>query len=116
MKREKKIILCLCVAAPLFLSSCADTEWPKWISGEPTRAELESYQGPIAMPPLDTSDKPYPNLADVPERPKIATTPAERAATRNDMQADNEYGQSLVDTYQRGAAPVLRPPQFKRVP
>ncbi len=95
---------------PLSLTACADTEWPKWITGEPTRAELNNYSGPIAMPALDTRDKPYPNLADVPARPKITLTPTATENMTADMIAENNEGQGLIAEYKRATQqPVTKP-------
>lgn len=93
----------------LGLTACADTEWPKWITGEPTRAELNSYSGPIAMPALATREKEYPNLADVPARPKITLTNKTTETMTAEMAAENAEGHRLVDEYKKSMQPVTAP-------
>jgi hypothetical protein len=115
--RATRIHHTLLIVTGLFLSGCADTEWPKWISGEPTRDELNAYQGPIPMPALDTADKPYPNLADVPKRPEIPSTPEQAHELTAEMTRDNQYGQFLSEGFKtQGQPPVLRPPRFRPQP
>lgn len=89
------------------LCACADSELPRWFSNEPSKAELESYQGPVAMPPVDAAAEPYPNLADVPEAPRLSSV-KEQADWRAKLAAENEKGAAVIADY--GAAQAAAPP------
>jgi hypothetical protein len=91
------------------LGACSDGTLPKWISGEPTQAEIDSYSGPIAMPPAPPDDAAYPNLADVPSRPQPRLTPAERAAETESLKQENLEGQEAIRQY---SGQTLTPPRF----
>jgi hypothetical protein len=106
MRRLKLTFILMCV---LLLSACADSELPQWFSGEPTRAELDAYKGPIAMPAIDTAEKEWPNLADVPERPTVLLQPAEKAALIAELKAKNTQGNNQVDVFNGKALPPLKP-------
>lgn len=80
----------------LLLSSCADTEWPHWLSGEPSRAELDAYHGPIEMPKPDTDGKDWPNLADVPARPAVLMSDSDKQKLVSEMTAGNSEGNKEI--------------------
>lgn len=103
-------------AVLLLLSSCADTEWPQWISGEPTKQQLDAYKGPIEMPNPSTEGKTWPNLADVPERPKIILPEAEKDALVSEMNEKNAQGQKEIEAYQQGHQPVVKVTAKKAAP
>jgi hypothetical protein len=86
----------------LTLGACSDGTLPKWISGEPTQAEIDSYSGPIAMPQAPAGDTTYPNLADVPERPKPILSPADRQSEMEKLKQENVEGQEAIRDYNAG--------------
>ncbi len=98
----------------LSLSGCADTEWPHWITGEPTREELNAYKGPIEMPAIDVADKRIPNLAEVPPSPKILMKKKEEVALRKAMKQDNENGNAESDAYAQSLAAQPAPQPVKK--
>ena len=85
----------------LLLGGCANTPWPKWITGEPTVEELAVYQGPIEMPSTNTQGKNYPNLADVPERPTLFSSAQQSQDTVNELQAKNEEAQKILEEFKK---------------
>jgi hypothetical protein len=99
-RKASRIRLTLLLLGLAGLCACADTEWPQWISGEPTKAELSAYKGPIAMPAVDTENKPWPNLADVPPRPNVLMTPQETLALTNEMKQENKEAQARIEKIQ----------------
>lgn len=95
-------------ATLLCLAACADAELPKWFSAEPHKSDLASYNGPIAMPPVDAAGAAFPNLADVPPNPAISAR-SETDKVIAELQQDNATGQAVVADYvqrHEGAAPV----------
>ncbi len=92
----------------LLLPACADTEWPQWISGEPTKEQLDAYKGPIEMPNPSTEGKTWPNLADVPERPKIILPETEKDVLVSEMKEKNAEGLKEIEAYQQGHQPVVK--------
>jgi hypothetical protein len=104
-KKTKLPIMLFCVAAGL-LPGCADTDAPRWLTGEPPREEIESYQGPIAMPPVTVEGKTWPNLGDVPPRPKMLMEPYEKVDLTATLQEENAAGQKAIADYVRATAPV----------
>ena len=99
----------------LLLSSCADTPWPHWISGEPTREELDAYQGPIAMPNPDTDGKEWPNLADVPAKPKIILADNKKDALVSEMKTKNTQGLAEITKYNAAHPPIAKPSVVKHI-
>lgn len=98
------------------LSACADTEWPQWISGEPTKEEMDGYKGPIKMPKQEVSGKEWPNLADVPSRPKIILQDAQKELLVTEMKDNNIQGLQVIDDYNKGLKPLVTPVPPKTVP
>jgi hypothetical protein len=105
MLRNTTLTILLVCAAAGFLSGCADTDMPRWLTGEPPRAEIESYQGPIAMPPVTVEEKSWPNLADVPPRPVLLMKPDEKAELAAELRQENAVGQAAVADYAHASAP-----------
>ncbi|NDE89914.1 MAG: hypothetical protein EB059_02055 [Alphaproteobacteria bacterium] len=98
----------LCVLL-LALAACADTEWPQWISGEPTREQLDAYKGPIAMPNPKAEGKAWPNLADVPARPAVILPDDQKNALVTEMKNKNTEGVAEIAAYNAGHTPVVKP-------
>lgn len=99
----------------LLVCACADTEWPQWLSGEPTRAELDAYKGPIPMPNPDTTGKTWPNLADVPNRPNIILPDEKKDVLVTEMKAENKKGLAEIDAYNKGLKPEIKSPLKKPI-
>lgn len=93
----------------ILLASCADTEWPRWITGEPTKAELQNYNGPIIMPAEGSENKAWPNLADVPPRPDGLMPAAETENIRQELKQKNAEGQATVAAFQAGQKKTSAP-------
>lgn len=93
----------------LLLSSCADTEWPQWISGEPTKEQLDAYKGPIPMPDGKTEGKSWPNLADVPQRPKVILPEQDKNALVAEMKKENAQGLAEIAAYNAANPPIVKP-------
>jgi hypothetical protein len=106
----RNFLLCfLCVA----LSACADTEWPKWITGEPTSQELAAYQGPIEMPQTSTQGKVWPNLADVPARPTVILEDGAKDVLLTEMKNKNTQGLAEIENYKANNRPIIKKPSVK---
>lgn len=86
-------------AALLLLGGCEDGTLPKWITGEPTRAEIAAAPQPVPLPPQPASDAPYPNLADVPPRPQPQLNDQQRAAEMDELKKENATGQAEIQQY-----------------
>lgn len=98
------------------LTSCADTPWPQWITGEPTREQLDAYQGPIPMPNPNSDGKEWPNLADVPKRPVIILPDDKKSLLITEMKDNNMQGLQEIADYNKGIQPNLKPaPKQKTV-
>ncbi len=70
----------------LLLTSCADTPWPSWLTGEPDQAVLSSPR--VVARPSDTQEKPWPLLGEIPaDKPKFSKT-SDLAEKAEDMQSD----------------------------
>jgi hypothetical protein len=91
----------------LVLSACADTEWPQWISGEPTKEQLNAYKGPIPMPNPGTQGKEWPNLADVPHHPKVTLSEEKKDLLVAGMKDDNMEGLHEIEAYNKTLQPVV---------
>lgn len=100
----------------LLLSACADTEWPQWLSGEPSKEQLDAYKGPISMPSQDSSGKPWPNLADVPERPKVILQDDKKDILVTEMKDMNVQGLEEIEAYNKGIKPALKSTPKKPAP
>mgnify|MGYP003387503019 FL=1 len=98
------------------LSACADTEWPQWISGEPTKEQLDAYKGPIKMPKQQVSGKEWPNLADVPDRPKIILADDKKSLLVTEMKDNNIQGLQVIEDYNQALKPAVTSPPKKPVP
>lgn len=107
----------ICTAAFLVfgLSSCAETEWPQWLSGEPSKAELDSYSGPLVMPATSAEEKEWPNLADVPPRPTRTMPAREVEAIKTELKTKNAEGQTVIENFQKEMAPPPPPQKPKSV-
>lgn len=99
-----------CGGMLLCLAACADTEWPQWISGEPTKEQLDAYKGPIPMPDNKTEGKSWPNLADVPARPKVILDQPQKDALVTEMKEENAAGLAEIEAYN-----VANPPTVKQI-
>ncbi len=99
----------LLLGALLLLTSCADTEWPQWISGEPTKEQLNAYKGPIPMPDGKTDGKSWPNLADVPARPKVILQENDKNALVAEMKEENAQGLAEIAAYNEANPPIVKP-------
>ena len=97
----------------LLLPACADTEWPQWLSGEPTREELDAYKGPIPMPNPDSEGKTWPNLADVPNRPKVILQEDKKDILVTEMKDKNIEGLHEIEEYNKGLKPAVTSPVKK---
>lgn len=93
----------------LLLTACADTEWPQWISGEPTKEQLDAYKGPIPMPDGKTDGKSWPNLADVPQRPKVILKEDDKNALVAEMKEENTQGLAEIAAYNEANPPIVKP-------
>ncbi len=93
----------------LFLAACADTEWPQWISGEPTKEQLDAYKGPIPMPDSKTEGKSWPNLADVPARPKVILAEPQKDALVAEMKEENAAGLAEIKAYNAANPSIVKP-------
>lgn len=100
----------------LLLSACADTQWPQWLSGEPTREQLDAYKGPIPMPNPDTQGKVWPNLADVPARPKVILDNAQTDTLVTEMKQKNAQGLQEIESYNNNLKPASASPPKKPAP
>jgi hypothetical protein len=93
----------------LMLGACSDDTLPKWISGEPSQAEIDSYSGAITMPQAPGDEEAYPNLADVPARPKAILSPAQRQEEMESLKQENLEGQEAIRKYN-----TPQPPRIKK--
>ncbi len=100
----------------LLLPACADTEWPQWLSGEPPREELDAYKGPIPMPNPGSEGKTWPNLADVPQRPKVILPENKKDILVTEMKDNNIYGLHEIEEYNKGLKPAVTSPAKKPLP
>ncbi len=96
-------------AALLLVSACADTQWPQWISGEPTREQLDDHKGLIPMPDTDPRGKSWPNLADVPERPMVILKDKQKDELVTEMKNKNADGLNDIETYKKSVRPAVSP-------
>lgn len=100
-------LLCIALLIPLLggcLGGCADTRLHKWLTGLPNAEDI-AYTGPLAMPATSPQGKPWPNLADVPEKPKPLMSVAEDKKKLAEMTQENAAGEQAIADYNR-----LNPP------
>lgn len=82
-------------AALFFLSACSADLLPTWISGEPDEAVLNAPRAVTRAPA--GADRPWPNLADVPEsKPSVLSQDKAAGLTRRLVQ-DRQEAQSEAE-------------------
>lgn len=113
MKTESKSALFRMMAVCMlsfFLTGCADTPWPNWLSGEPDQKTLYENRT-IPAAPQTSSDTPWPNLADVPPRRTDFSPSAERQDDVHVMTQD--FGEATTIKKEVDSAP---PPDLLPLP
>lgn len=78
-----------------FLSGCADVPVPSWLTGEPDADVLTSPR--VVSVPAKTTDRVWPNLADVPDTKPVFTTDAVRTGRAEDMNSDRLKAQVQME-------------------
>ncbi|MBI3419522.1 MAG: hypothetical protein HY053_05270, partial [Proteobacteria bacterium] len=84
------ILACLLLT---MLCACTDDALPEWMTGVPSQTELDASKGTVVMPAAATANQPYPNLADVPLRPRPYVLPAQRVDEVKNLKRENTDGQ-----------------------
>jgi hypothetical protein len=79
---------------------------PEWFTGEPRQAEIDAYKGPVSMPSEPAANAPWPNLADVPERPVPKMTPVDRQNEIKSLKEENTAGQAAIKNFNATATPA----------
>lgn len=120
MKRESKsapnctgIIL---LGLFFFLGGCADTRWPSWLTGEPDASVLNAPRAVAA--PENLSERPWPNLADVPDVKPTFSAPAQRTEEIEALASDKLKAQAEMERLRnvpldRKEAPPAEPDVMK---
>lgn len=98
--------LAACSALP---DAVNPVEWYRGVAGvfesDEQQQERATEEKARQATPLPGTDKPYPNLATVPDRPRI-TSPAERGKVAQGLLADRENARYAESESSRGEAPV----------
>ena len=91
--KSSTILTIMILLGSLLLTSCADTRWPTWLTGEPDESVLNAPR--VVGKPSGALDKTYPNLASVPEKPKDFSTTSERKELISTLKQDKTEAQDV---------------------
>jgi len=97
------------------LAGCADTAWPTWLTGEPDETILHAPR--VVGTPSGRNDETWPNLGNVPSKPKDFSVETERQKQIRKLEkarAEAEAIKERVD--QTPMPPTLASPEAPSTP
>lgn len=89
------------------LAGCAETKFPTWLTGEPADSVINAPRIVRVAPSRAVAG--WPNLAEVPEKPKDFSPSGESQKQMKRMQDDKAESETLRQKIQAAPAPSLPP-------